>query len=54
MIKEGGIPHYESLANERSQRLYSYIDSTGGYYTNEVDRRYRSRMNVPFRVMADE
>jgi len=30
--------------------LYDYIDSSNGYYTNPVDPRYRSRMNIPFNI----
>ena len=33
--------------------LYEYIDSTEGFYVNEVDKRYRSRMNIPFRVLKN-
>lgn len=34
--------------------LYDFIDGSNGYYTNPVDPRYRSRMNIPFRVKSDE
>lgn len=34
--------------------LYDFIDSSSGYYTNPVDPKYRSRMNIPFRVKSDE
>ena len=34
--------------------LYNYIDSSEGYYSNNVEARYRSRMNVPFRVSCNE
>ena len=54
MLKQGGIPHYEALAKQRSTMLYDYIDSTDGFYTNSVDKRYRSRVNIPFRVMNDD
>ena len=33
--------------------LYEYIDSTEGFYLNEVDKRFRSRMNIPFRVLKN-
>jgi phosphoserine aminotransferase len=34
--------------------LYDYMDNSDGYYINAVDKKYRSRMNVPFRVKKDE
>lgn len=34
--------------------LYDFIDNSGGYYTNPVEPKYRSRMNIPFRVKKDE
>jgi phosphoserine aminotransferase len=34
--------------------LYEFIDGSEGYYTNPVDVRYRSRMNIPFRVKKDD
>jgi phosphoserine aminotransferase len=54
MIKEGGVRHYDELAKKRSKMLYEYMDSSNGFYVNNVDHRYRSRMNVPFRVMHNE
>jgi phosphoserine aminotransferase len=53
MLKMGGIPAMQSLAEERSKILYGFIDSSNGYYRNYVDKKYRSRINVPFRVMDD-
>ena len=34
--------------------LYDMIDGSSDYYTNPVDPKYRSRMNIPFRVKKDE
>ena len=34
--------------------LYEYIDGSDGYYSNPVDKQYRSRMNIPFRVKCNE
>jgi phosphoserine aminotransferase len=32
--------------------LYEYIDNTKGFYNNEVDNDFRSRMNIPFRIKS--
>ena len=44
----------EANAIERSNLFYNYIDSTDGYYSNKVEARYRSRMNIPFRICDNE
>ena len=51
-IKEqGGLEAMERNAIKRSGSLYEVIDSSR-FYNNPVDKRYRSRMNVPF-TLAD-
>jgi len=54
MLEKGGIPAMEKLANERSQKFYDSLDNSGGYYTNNVDKAFRSRMNIPFRVKCND
>ena len=54
MLKQGGVKHYDVLAKTRSKMLYDFMDNSGGFYVNSVDPRYRSRMNIPFRVLNDE
>ncbi len=48
---QGGLEKMHERAVARSAMLYDFIDSNG-FYTNPVDRRCRSRMNVPF-MLAD-
>jgi phosphoserine aminotransferase len=33
----------------KSEHFYSYLDQSE-FYFNEVDKRYRSRMNIPFKL----
>lgn len=54
MLKNGGLKHYSDLAEKRSKLLYDTIDNSNGYFTNPVEVKNRSRMNIPFRVKADE
>jgi phosphoserine aminotransferase len=54
MLEQGGLPTYQALAEKRSSLLYDYIDSTEGYYVAAVDKKYRSRVNIPFRIREDE
>ena len=54
MLEQGGIPAMQAKAEERSSLLYNYIDASEGYYVNNVEARFRSRMNIPFRVCNNE
>jgi len=54
MLEKGGLEAMSKKAIERSEMLYSYIDGSEGYYTNGVEAKYRSRMNIPFRVACNE
>lgn len=54
MLEQGGIPAMQAKAEQRSSMLYNYIDGSGGYFVNKVDAKYRSRVNIPFRVCSNE
>lgn len=52
-IKEqGGIATMQSNSISRSSKLYEAIDNSD-FYANPVQRKYRSRMNVPF-ILKDD
>ncbi|MGI9229300.1 MAG: 3-phosphoserine/phosphohydroxythreonine transaminase [Gammaproteobacteria bacterium] len=51
VLEQGGIDVMQENALARSRLLYDYIDSDD-FYSNPVDKTYRSRMNVPF-TLAD-
>ncbi|KAI8821017.1 pyridoxal phosphate-dependent transferase [Fimicolochytrium jonesii] len=46
----GGLPAMQQLNHQKSTLLYTAIDASEGFYTCPVNRTWRSRMNVPFRV----
>lgn len=48
--KHGGLDAMEQLSRQKSGLIYDVIDRSNGFYSAPVDRRYRSRMNIPFRV----
>jgi phosphoserine aminotransferase len=45
--REGGLAEMARRNAAKADKLYAYIDGSG-WYSNRVDPRYRSRMNVPF------
>jgi phosphoserine aminotransferase len=54
LLSKGGVDYYASESSRKSDLLYSYIDSTDGYYVCPQQKEYRSRINVPFRVCWDD
>lgn len=48
--ERGGVSAFAEKNRLKSQMLYSTIENSNGFYHSVVDRDYRSRVNVPFRV----
>lgn len=46
----GGIKAMNENSAKKSELLYNAIEGSNGFYTCPVDKPYRSRMNVVFRV----
>ncbi len=53
MKKMGGVKEIEKINRKKAQMLYDYIDSTD-FYKNNVEKEYRSIMNVPFVTSSKE
>ncbi len=51
---KGGLAGMQKINEEKARVLYEAIDSSGGYYNNPVEKADRSRMNVVFRLKAEE
>ncbi len=49
----GGIASIEAHNKVKAKTLYNYIDNSG-FYSNKVQPRYRSLLNVPFDFPSDE
>ena len=50
--RKGGLAAMAEINQRKAQKLYGVIDNSGGFYTNPVDKPYRSWMNVPF-ILSD-
>jgi len=46
--KKGGLAAMAEINRRKAEKLYSYIDGSGGFYRNPVEKVSRSWMNVPF------
>ena len=51
--KMGGLQAMNQRAIERSEKLYHTVDSSD-FYSNPIDIKFRSRMNVPFILKDDQ
>jgi len=38
----------------KASLIYNIIDSSNGFYVSTVDNKYRSQMNIPFRVKGGD
>lgn len=47
--QQGGVDVMQKNSINRSDKLYKYIDDSS-FYSNSVDTRYRSKMNIPFQL----
>uniref|UniRef100_A0A672UA80 Phosphoserine aminotransferase n=1 Tax=Strigops habroptila TaxID=2489341 RepID=A0A672UA80_STRHB len=46
----GGAAAMDKLSLIKSQMIYDIIDKSNGFYVCPVEKKNRSRMNVPFRI----
>ena len=53
LLQQGGLDSIEKINLKKSDYLYNFIDSSD-FYTNNVDKTNRSRMNVVFNIHNDE
>ncbi len=51
--KNGGLKAMAQVNERKARKLYDYIDSTGGFYKNPVEKHSRSWMNVPFTLKSE-
>lgn len=51
---QGGVKKLQETNERKAQTLYQLIDESDGFYRCPVDPRYRSRMNVVFRLPSEE
>lgn len=47
MKQQGGIKHFAQKSQEKSQKLYQYIDQSA-FYQNKIPEEYRSKTNIIF------
>lgn len=52
--KNGGIKAMYENSLKKSQLLYNCIDQSNGFYNCIIEKAFRSRINVTFRIGSDD
>ena len=48
--RQGGVKKMAENADKKSGILYDVIEKSNGFYVCPVEKSFRSRMNVPYRI----
>lgn len=48
--KMGGLKYWAELNTKKANLIYDLVESTNGYYIAPIEKEFRSKMNVPFRI----
>jgi phosphoserine aminotransferase len=51
--KKGGLKAMAEINRRKADKLYAFIDASGGFYKNPVEKHSRSWMNVPFTLKSE-
>ncbi|HSW53144.1 MAG TPA: 3-phosphoserine/phosphohydroxythreonine transaminase [Sulfuricaulis sp.] len=51
--KKGGLKAMAEINKRKAEKLYAFIDASGGFYRNPVEKHSRSWMNVPFTLKSE-
>jgi phosphoserine aminotransferase len=54
VIANGGVAKMAQNSLQKSNKVYQCIDQSNGFYTNVVEKPYRSLINVPFDLSTPE
>mmetsp|Transcript_1997 Transcript_1997/g.3534 ORF Transcript_1997/g.3534 Transcript_1997/m.3534 type:complete len:240 (-) Transcript_1997:201-920(-) len=54
MNQQGGVPHFEEMAQKKSEVIYNTIDTSNGFYSCNTQVEYRSKINIIFRLPTPE
>lgn len=49
-IEQGGIETISQINKRKAEKLYNCIDQSNNFYSNSIDKDYRSKVNIPFNI----
>ncbi|CAF0860003.1 unnamed protein product [Adineta ricciae] len=50
---QGGLKALNQQSASKSSLVYETIDESNGFYVNSVEKNYRSRVNIPLRIVTN-
>jgi len=51
--RQGGLKAITKQSDKKSSLVYETIDQSNGFYVNSIDKNYRSRVNIPLRIVTN-
>jgi len=51
--RQGGLKGMDQLSEKKSKLVYEMIDQSNDFYVNMIDKKYRSRVNIPLRIVTN-
>ncbi len=51
--RQGGLKSINQQSDKKSSLVYQTIDQSNGFYVNSIDKKYRSRVNIPLRIIKN-
>ena len=52
-LTQGGLGEMHARSLARAAPIYECIDKSNGFYVNNVEAQYRSRINITFRIRCN-
>jgi phosphoserine aminotransferase len=48
--RQGGLKSINQQLDKKSSLVYEIIDQSNGFYVNSIEKKFRSRVNIPLRI----
>lgn len=51
--RQGGLKGINQQSDKKSSLVYETIDESNGFYVNSIEKKFRSRVNIPLRIVTN-
>ena len=51
--RQGGLKALDQQSAQKSSLIYEVIDQSNGFYVNSIETQFRSRVNIPLRIVSN-
>lgn len=52
--EQGGLANVVEANKRKVAKIYAAVDNSNGFYTNSVESKYRSQVNIPFSLPSED